>query len=95
MARVLVQWSVAPVAVPSNTDLSQYMVRIDGVGALLIPFGQLEAEFDPVAPGDYTARVALTNGDGSRIEFEKTADFNVPEEQAFLDAPDVVTVSVF
>lgn len=95
MATVLLTWNTAKVSVPATTDLTQYKASIDGVGETFVAFGApLNAQFDNVAPGDYIARVALANGDGSHLDFEKSVPFNVPQVTVELDAPDVVTVQV-
>lgn len=94
MATVLLTWTTAKVTVPSDTDLMQYQASIDGVGKTFVAFGTLNAQFDNVAPGDYTARVALSNGDGSHLDFEKSQAFTVPTATVDLDAPDVITVQI-
>jgi hypothetical protein len=54
----------------------------------------LNAEFKDVKPGNYIARVALTDVGVSHRDFEKSVEFNVPEQTVELNAPDVITVEV-
>lgn len=93
MATVNVAWTTAKYS-PVATDLTQYRVSIDGIEApQFVPFGTLTASFLDVPPGDYIARVALSNAAGSVAEAEKTQAFTVPG-LAQLDAPDVITVTL-
>jgi hypothetical protein len=95
MAIVRLTWTTAKVNVPANTDLVQYVASIDGVGETLVGFGDvLNAEFKDVKPGNYIARVALTDVGVSHRDFEKSVEFNVPEQTVELNAPDVITVEV-
>ncbi len=95
MATVNMTWTTAPVSVPVDTDLMQYRASIDGIGSTNVAFGEpLTAQFNDVAPGDYIARVALSNADGSHVDFEKSAPFTVPSTTLELQAPDVISVQV-
>jgi hypothetical protein len=94
MATVNMTWTTAKVSVPVTTDLTQYRASIDGVGETMVAFGTLNAQFNDVAPGDYIARVALSNADGSHVDFEKSQAFTVAADTLELDAPDVISVQV-
>ncbi len=95
MATVNLTWTTAKVSVPADTDLMQYRASIDGIGSTNVAFGApLTAQLDAVAPGDYIARVALSNADGSHLDFEKTENFTVTAGTLELDGPDVVSVTV-
>lgn len=93
MATVNLTWTTVS-HTPVATDLMQYKASIDGVGEQFIPFGTLSASFADVKPGDYIARVALSNANGSILEAEKSQAFTVPTVPILLDAPDVVTVTL-
>jgi hypothetical protein len=95
MATVLLTWTTAPVSVPSNTNLTQYRASIEGVGSTFVAFdAALNAQFNDVALGTYTAQVALSNVDGSNLEFVKSVEFVVPQTTVELQAPDVITVEI-
>lgn len=95
MATVVVTWTTSVVKVPVTTDLTQYRVEIGGVGASFVKFSDpLSVQFDAVSPGDYVATVALSNDDGSHLDFTKSQPFNVPQQTTDLNAPDVITVQV-
>lgn len=95
MATVLLTWTTSKVSVPVTTDLMQYKASVDGIGETMVPFGgPLNAQFNDVVPGDYIARVALSNADGSHLDFEKSISFVVPADTLSLEAPDVITVEV-
>lgn len=54
-----------------------------------------QAQFDDVAPGDYTASVAAVDSNGGQIGEKISAAFNVPTPaQVTVQGADTVTVSV-
>lgn len=92
--------TVMPQQVHNGVLYTQYRIalrdEIDAdVDEQFVPFGTMSATFSAVAPGIYTLRVELSNGDGSQVGPGVTSDpFEVPDDDATLEVPATVTVAV-
>lgn len=102
MARtVTANYTTAPQLVPNGVKFTMYRVSIhqssdDAIQhQTMVAFTDTKADFTDVAPGLYYAMVALSNADGSELgPSAMSEDFEVPDDDATLEVPVSVDVTV-
>lgn len=100
MSIVIVEWTQKTGTVQAPSDLNFYRVRLEdesGSDAGPPQFVGLDitsTRFDNVGPGEYIARVALSNQDGTHVEGEMNDGVSVPAPGEEKPLPDVVTAFV-
>ena len=102
MARdVTANFTTTPQLVPNGVQYTQYRVSVhlsnddSIVHQAMVAFTETKADFAAVMPGLYYARVELSNEDGSSVALGvDSEDFEVPDDDATLEVPLGVTVTV-
>ena len=97
MASVIVVATTKDTQGPAGTVQGNYAVSIVGADAVVHSqsVSTPGAQFDAVAPGDYTATVQAQDSNGGAIGSPATATFTVPVPATVtVQGADVVTVTV-